>query len=544
MTLSFSNSAFRPGKAGTWYGGLSTSTQPDSAWCCGEIDDLENVYIGSRNVFAKINNAPSVVWQKSLSDTSAIITALVVDSSYNVYICYVTLLSGSYYVNVEKFDSSGASVWAKQLQSAVNPLTTTATLGSEPNQYPRMSLGSSSTLFLSVHGKAMFKLDTDGNIVWQYSTAIVQSNNTPAVFYTTNTLLTTVTSDIRGNILACDPITLTKITDNGSTASVAWSKNHKHAIGAQINLGSFGGSGPAEYNVNSSTAIADSSNNVLWIVHRHYWDGGYGGVGTMVFTHRFNFNSTGVVQNTYNTSDYGIGPGYKLLAFDSINSFIYVTSFPQSVPYLFDSPSDEGAAQICQLGKSTTRRIAANSVNYQARHSAFIIKHSRNFRTGNSIPTTTVYPGGCLKINGNNAVLISPSGNSFFSYPTNAIYKYNLNDINNNILYSVPFGGDANIYSNGAIDFGSRTRISYIKVSPSGANVNPDYTISAGGYSANIGITNIGDPQSEVAEGTYVGQSTVVSSASISTTSYTLSNTSSLASTSSETLISRVFYYK
>jgi hypothetical protein len=543
MTLSFSNSAFRQGKAGTWYGGLSTGTQPDSAWCCGEIDNLENVYIGSRNVFAKINNTPSVVWQKSLSDTSAIITGLVVDSTYNVYICYVTLLSGSYYVNIEKFNSSGASVWAKQLTSAVNPLTTTATLGSEPNQYPRMSLGSSSTLFLSVHGKAMFKLDTDGNIVWQYSTAIVQSNNTPAVFYTTNTLLTTVTSDIRGNILACDPFTLTKITDNGSTASVAWSKYHKHAIGAQIGLGSFGGNfGPAEYNVNSSTAIADSSNNVLWIVHRHYYDGGYGGVGTTVFTHRFNFNSTGVVQSTYNTSDYGIGAGYKLLAFDSINSFIYVTSFPQSVPYLFNSPYDEGDAEICQLATSTTRRIAANSVNYQATHSSLIIKHSRNFRTGNSIPTTKVYPGGCLKINGNNAVLISPSGNSFFSYPTNAIYKYNLNDINNNILYSSQPGYA--IYSNGAIDLGSRQRISYIKVSPLGANVNPDYTISAGGYSANIGITNIGEPIAEVSEGTYVGQSTVVSSASISTTSYTLSTISSLASTSSETLISKVFYYK
>lgn len=543
MTLSFSNSAFRPGKAGTWYGGLSTSTQPDSAWCCGEIDDQENVYIGSRNVFAKINNTPSVVWQKSLSDTSAIITGLVVDSTYNVYICYVTLLSGSYYVNVEKFDSSGASVWAKQLTSAVNPLTTTVTLGSEPNQYPRMSLGSSSTLFLSVHGKAMFKLDTDGNIVWQYSTAIVQSNNTPAVFYTTNTLLTTVTSDIRGNILACDPITLTKITDNGSTASVAWSKNHKHAVGAQFNLGGFiGGDGFAEYNVNSSTAIADSSNNVLWIVHRYLYSGGYGGLGQTVFTHRFNFNSTGVVQSTYNTSDQA-GAGYKLLAFDSINSFIYVTSFPQSVPYLFTSPYDEG--EICQLGKSTTRRIAANSVNYQASHSASIIKHSRNFRTGNSIPTTKVYPGGCLKINGNNAVLISPSGNSFFSYPTNAIYKYNLNDINNNILYSISGGGGNDyIYNNGNIQLRSLKRISYIKVSPSGDNVNPDYTISAGGYSANIGITNIGDPPSDVSEETYVGQSTVVSSASISTTSYTLSTISSLASTSSETFLSRVFYYK
>lgn len=540
MTISFSNSAFRPGKAGTWYGGLSTSTQPDSAWCCGEIDDQENVYIGSRNVFAKINNTPSVVWQKSLSDTSAIITGLVVDSTYNVYICYVTLLSGSYYVNIEKFHSSGASVWAKQLTSAVNPLTTTATRGSEPNQYPRISLGSSGVLFLSVHGKAIFKLDTDGNIVWQYSTAIVQSNNTPAVFYTTNTLLTTVTSDIRGNILACDPITLTKITDNGSTASVAWSKNHKHAVGGQIG-GTFDGTnGSAEYNVNSSTAIADNSNNVLWIVHRHWYDGSYDGKGATWFTHRFNFNSAGVVQSTYNTND-RILAGYKLLAFDSINSFIYVTSFPQSVPYLANFPMEESGSVLIQLGKSTTRRIAANSVTYQASHSELIIKHSINFRTGNSLPTTTVYPGGCLKINGNNAVLISPSSNSFFSYPTNAIYKYNLNDINNNILYS---STNDYIYSNGAIDLGSNKTISYIKVSTLGANVNPEYTISAGGYSANIGITNIGEPQGEVAEGTYVGQSTVVSSASISTTSYTLSTISSLASTSSETLISRVFYYK
>ena len=627
MPLSYSNSIFNQAKAANWYGGLSTGTQPDSAWCCGEIDDQENVYIGSRNVFAKINNEPSIVWQKSLSDTSAIITGLVVDSSYNVYICYVTLLSGSYYVNIEKFNSSGTSVWAKQLTSAVNPLTTTATLGSEPNQYPRMSLGSSSTLFLSVHGKAIFKLDTDGTIVWQYSTAIPQSNSTPAVFYTTNTLLTTVTSDIRGNILACDPITLTKITDNGSTASVAWSKHHKHAIGGQINLGPVGGTGSAEYNVNSSTAIADNSNNVLWIVHRSFWSGGYGGLNLTLFTHRFNFNSAGAVgrtalagvaisdtagqftctattlaagdhikidgtitgtgsitshtdgkiykvsavtgtspsvtgftltqentdalvttagngtgltytpQNTFNTSDGILGAGYKLLAFDSINSFIYVTSFAQSVPFLREFGDNEN---ICNIGRSITRRIAAGNTTYQPSHSPLTIKHSSNFRSGNSIATTQVYPGGCLKINGNNAVLISPSSNSSLSYPTNMIYKYNLTDLNNNIYYS---SGTDVIYNNGSPQSGATGRISYIKVNTLNDNVNPDYTISTGGYSANIGINNT-NQYTEISEQTYVGQSTTVSSASISTTSYTLSTISSLASTSSETFISKVFYYK
>jgi hypothetical protein len=463
-----------------------------------------------------------------------------------VYICYVTVLSGSYYVNIEKFNSSGTSVWAKQLTSTVNSLTTTATLGSEPNQYPRMSLGSSSTLFLSVHGKAIFKLDTDGNIVWQYSTAIAQSNSTPAVFYTTNTFLTTVTSDIRGNILVCDPVTLTKITDNGSTASVAWSKHHKHVIGGQLTFGGpIGGTtGPAEYNVNSSTAIADNSNNVLWIVHRHYYDASYGGFGTSYFTHRFNFNSAGAVQNTYNTSDTARG-GHKLLAFDSINSFIYVTSFPQSVPHLVEIGYTDNFDAA--LGKSTTRRIAANSVTYQNSYSASTIKHSKNFRSGNSVSTVQVYPGGCLKINGNNVVLISPSSNSSLSYPTNMIYKYSLNDISNNILYTSNtdyiYGNGPIGTSNGTIDLGSIKRISYIKVNTLGANVNPDYTISSGGYSANIGIDQTGI-SSEIAEGSYVGQSTVVSSASISTTSYTLANTSSLASTSSETLISKVFYYK
>jgi hypothetical protein len=535
MTVTYTNTAIRQAKAATWYGGISTSTQPDSAWCCGEIDDQENVYIGSRNVFAKINYKPSVVWQKSLSDTSAIITGLVVDSTYNVYICYVTLLSGSYYVNVEKFDSSGASVWAKQLQSAVNSLTTTATLGSEPLQYPRMSLGSSGTLFLSVHGKAIFKLDTSGNIVWQYSTGIAQSNSTPAVFYTTNTFLTTVTSDIAGNILVCDPRTLTKITDAGSTASVAWSKHYRHYwTNALVN------STHAENTITSSTAIADSSNNVLWIVHRQYYDESYEGFGSSTFTNRFNFNSGGTVQSTFNAAYDRLGPGSKLLALDSINSFIYVTSFPQAVPYLGNGIGvdiDYGYT----IGQSTTNRIPVGNTQFQPNHSSLKIKHSAVGRSGNTIPLTQVYPGGCLKINGNNAVLISPSSNSSLSYPTNMMYKYDLNNIANNIFYS---SGNDLIYRNGAVDSGATKRLSYIKVNTLGTSVNPDYNISTGGYSANIGIDQIGISGAEVAEPTYLGTEITVSSASISTTSYTLSTISSLASTSSETFLSKVFYYK
>ena len=538
MTVTYTNTAIRQAKAANWYGGLSTGTQPDSAWCCGEIDDQENVYIGSRNVFAKINNEPSIVWQKSLSDTSAIITGLVVDSSYNVYICYITLLSGSYYVNVEKFNSSGASAWAKQLTSPVNPLTTTATLGSEPLQYPRMSLGPSSTLFLSVHGKAIFKLNTDGNIVWQYSTAIAQSNSTPAVFYTTNTFLTTVTSDTRGNILVCDPRTLTKITDAGSTASVAWSKHYRHFM---TTYGGGADSLHAENTITSSTAIADSSNNVLWIVHRHYYDDGYGGFGATTFTNRFNFNSSGTVQSTFNAAYDRLGAGSKLLALDSINSFIYVTSFPQAVPYLGNGVGED-INYGYTIGQSTTNRIAVGNTQFQTNHSSLKINHSAVGRSGNTVSSTQVYPGGCLKINGNNAVLISPSSNSSLSYPTSMIYKYDLNDINiaKNILYS---SGTDNIYSNGTIDTGATKRLSYIKVNTLGTSVNPDYTISTSGYSANIGINQIGT-YTETSEPTNLGTEITVSSASISTTSYTLSTISSLASTSSETFLSRVFYYK
>jgi hypothetical protein len=319
---------------------------------------------------------------------------------------------------------------------------------------------------------------------------------------------------------------------------VAWSKHYRHRW---IRVGALTNSTNPENTITSSTAIADSSNSVLWIVHRHYYDDSYAGIGSTTFTNRFYFNSGGTVQNTFNASYDRLGAGSKLLALDSINSFIYVTSFPQAVPYLGNGIVED-IDYGYTIGQSTTNRIPVGNTQFQPNHSSLIIKHSAVGRSGNTVPSTQVYPGGCLKINGNNAVLISPSSNSSLSYPTNMIYKYDLNDINitKNILYS---SGTDYIYSNGAINLGSTRRQSYIKVNTLGTNVNPDYTISTGGYSANIGINQIGT-YTEVSEPTVLGEEITVSSASISTTSYTLSTISSLASTSSETFLSRVFYYK
>jgi hypothetical protein len=124
------------------------------------------------------------------------------------------------------------------------------------------------------------------------------------------------------------------------------------------------------------------------------------------------------------------------------------------------------------------------------------------------------------------------------------IFKYNLSDSNNNVFYG------SGIYRNGSPDTNASKRLSYIRANSSfteAVPVNSEYNISSGGYSANIGINQTsyigGDgPDPEDNDPGY--SSIAVSSASLSTTSYTLSNTSSLASTSSETLISKAFYYK
>jgi len=519
VTVTYTNTAIRPAKASAWYGALTTGTQPNSAWCCGDLDDLENVYIGSRNVFAKINNTPSVVWQKSLSDSSAIITGLVVDSSYNVYICYVTLLSGSYYVNVEKFNSSGTSVWAKQLTSAVNPLTTTATTGSEPNIYPRMSLGPSSTLFISVPNKAIFKIDTNGSIVWQYSTGIAQSNSTPAVFYTTNTFLTTVTSDTRGNILVCDPKTLTKITDAGSTASVAWSKHHVHDY---FSLSPFV----------FSSAIADSLNNVYWMLCA-----GFSSDVDVWGTLRYKINSSGTILNDVSRKYDRTFYSEKLFAIDNTDSFVYVVGMQQSAPFIAAGYGLGG-----YIGQYGIFKLQTTNILYQV--GSTIVSTANNYRSLTStLADTPIYPGGSVKIKGNNIIIISQSATSSIKYPTNMIFKYNLSDSNNNVFYG------SSIYRNGSSDTNASKRLSYIKANSNFTEtvpVNSDYNISSGGYSANIGINqtlNITNDDPYI-DGDPTYTSIAVSSASLSTTSYILSSITSLASTSSETFLSKVFYYK
>jgi len=519
VTVTYTNTAIRQAKASGWYGALTTGTQPNSAWCCGDLDDLENVYIGSRNVFAKINNTPSVVWQKSLSDTSAIITGLVVDSTYNVYICYVTSLSGSYYVNIEKFNSSGTSVWAKQLTSPVNQLTTTATTGSEPNRYPRMSLGSSSTLFISVPNKAIFKLDTNGIIVWQYSTGIAQSNSTPAVFYTTNTFLTTVTSDTRGNILVCDPKTLTKITDAGSTASVAWSKHHVH---------DYFTVSPLVF----SNAIADSSDNIFWMLCA-----GYTSDVDVWATLRYKINSSGTILNDVSRTFDRTFYSEKLFAIDNTDSFVYVVNMRQGAPFI-----GAGIAAGGYIGQYGIFKLQTTNILYQV--GSTIVSTANNYRAATpALADMPVYPGGSVKIKGNNIVIISQSATSSIRYPTNMIFKYDLSDSNNNVFYG------SGIYRNGSLDTNASKRLSYIRANSNfteAVPVNSDYNISSGGYSANIGIdqTSFSFSDDPYYDGDAGYTSIAVSSASLSTTSYTLSSIMSLASTSSETFLSKVFYYK
>jgi len=599
MSLNFSNSAFRPSQSKVWFGGLTTGSQPDSLYCSADLDDQNNIYVASRNYFAKINNTgPSLVWQKSLYDTTAIISSIIVDTSYNVYIAY----TGDNYVNIEKFNSTGIFQWGKQL----------AVTG---RAYSTLSVGASSNIFLSVPNNVFFKLDSSGNIVWQYDTNPIitlsyntfsfygtLTNNSNQITGTPNSLagpfpyywvigaVMTLTSS-GGPTLPYDTrltavsvgATNTTITLSQTYTGPTYTANSSTGLGSITSTGyrlidgvmksdtygnilvtdrrtviklsdagstasvswckyyegePFNYAGP-RWDPTYTDAICDASGNVYW-THSQMYDDGYGGYNKRK---SFKYDSSGVYlwgfTNTFDTTYQDFGQ--PTLAIDNDNSLLY-TATNRFGPY--------GTVHVNKQRTSNGQRIYGESYNTNVG----IFKYSFGANSSDAYYGFDGYKNN-FKIKGDNLLIMQPNSNSSISFPTNYIYKWSLSGYDANIYYSnrlLPYSTTvAQLSRKGVIDNNSTRRITNIKADFYGTGYYPN---------------EFNDPSNDIVSGPYLLKSVVanhttqtgggvtgivdiapstlpsVVTPSLTATSLSFTTISSNASPSSETLLSRSLY--
>lgn len=202
-----------------------------------QIDSSNNVYMAAanyvltgvtRSALVKLNSSGSVVWNKVFSSTRNLAPSgtKIVDANGNTYLqCSGTDgTTPTRYIEIYKFDSSGAIVYTKQIRSYYS-----FSVNGEKNLYPNadgsciivtmdtVAGGTSNVIGVFI----ISKLDASGTVVWSntLTPSFTPSGNTSAI----------ITCDVAGNIYAAVQImdanqNATYVFKFDSTGTLLWQR--------------------------------------------------------------------------------------------------------------------------------------------------------------------------------------------------------------------------------------------------------------------------------------------------------------------------------
>jgi hypothetical protein len=165
-----------------WIGLLAPSAGGDTEGRSVAVDSSGNMYvIGHTNPsgnyefqLAKYSSSGIIQWQRNLGDTSSVELgySVALDSSGNVYVCGTSNVSGTYNIQIAKYNTSGVIQWQRSLNSSSNL-----------EEGRAIAVDSSSNVYICGFSAAgspsgdiqIAKYDTSGAIQWQRSLGGVQS---------------------------------------------------------------------------------------------------------------------------------------------------------------------------------------------------------------------------------------------------------------------------------------------------------------------------------------------------------------------------------